>query len=56
MKMMSELCAAYKSESGNNVNEMYGGNIGQLLAQIEAGSGVSVMFLTRARWMPPKQR
>ena len=43
MKMMSELCAAYKSESGNNVNEMYGGNIGQLLAQIEAGSCVSVI-------------
>ena len=44
MKMSQELCAAYKAETGNNVQEMYGGNIGQMLAQIEAGSGVSILI------------
>jgi len=44
MKMSKELCAEYKAETGRNVQEMYGGNIGQMLAQIEAGSGVSVMI------------
>ena len=44
MKMSQELCAAYKAESGKNVQEMYGGNIGQMLAQIESGSDVSIVI------------
>ncbi len=44
MKMAKELCAAYKETSGRNVQEMYGGNVGQQLAQIEAGSGVNVVI------------
>ncbi|MDD4160795.1 MAG: molybdate ABC transporter substrate-binding protein [Synergistaceae bacterium] len=44
MKMAKELCAAYKEMSGRNVQEMYGGNVGQQLAQIEAGSGVNVII------------
>lgn len=43
-QMVKELCSAYKEASGRNVQEMYGGNIGQQLAQIEAGSGVNVMI------------
>ena len=42
MKMAQELCAAYKAETGKTVQEMYGGNIGQMLAQIEAGSGANM--------------
>lgn len=44
MNMVKELCAVYKDVSGNNVQEMYGGNVGQQLAQIEAGSGVNVII------------
>ena len=43
-QMVKELCAAYKEASGKNIQEMYGGNIGQQLAQIEAGSGVNIMI------------
>ncbi|MDD3250803.1 MAG: molybdate ABC transporter substrate-binding protein [Smithellaceae bacterium] len=43
MKMMEELCAGYKADTGKKVQEMYGGNIGQVLSQIKAGSGVSVV-------------
>jgi molybdate transport system substrate-binding protein len=43
MKMMEDLCAIYKADTGRNVQEMYGGNIGQVLSQIKAGSGVSVV-------------
>lgn len=44
MKMAQELCAAYKAETGKAVQEMYGGNIGQMLAQIEAGSGANIVI------------
>ena len=44
MKMAKELCAAYKETTGRNIQEMYGGNVGQQLAQIEAGSGVNVVI------------
>lgn len=47
MNMVKELCAAYKEVSGNGVQEMYGGNVGQQLAQIEAGSGVNVIISDR---------
>ena len=41
-KMLSELCALYRQESGNQLTEVYSGTIGQSLAQYKAGSGVSV--------------
>jgi len=44
MQMAKELCASYKEVSGRNVQEMYGGNVGQQLAQIEAGSGVNIII------------
>jgi len=44
MQMVKELCAAYKEISKHDVQEMYGGNIGQQLAQIEAGSGANVVI------------
>ena len=44
MKMVQELAAAYKSDTGKQVQEVYGGNIGQMLAQIEAGNGVNVVI------------
>lgn len=43
-KMVEELCALYRQESGKAVTEMYGGNIGQVLQQVKAGSGVSVVI------------
>jgi len=44
MKMTEELCAAYKADTGRKIQEMYGGNTGQVLAQIKAGSGVSIVI------------
>ena len=44
MKMVQELAAAYKEESGRPLQEVYGGNIGQMLAQIDAGNGVNVVI------------
>ena len=40
--MLEELSAAFR-ESGGNIEEMYGGNIGQMLAQIRQGSGANVV-------------
>ena len=36
-KMLSELCALYKQESGKQLTEVYSGTIGQSLAQYKAG-------------------
>ncbi len=44
MKMVQELSAAYRSETAKPVEEVYGGNIGQMLAQIEAGNGVNIVI------------
>ena len=46
-KMLSELCALYKQESGKQLTEVYSGTIGQSLAQHRAGSGVSVFVSDR---------
>ncbi|MFR1533995.1 MAG: hypothetical protein ACLSTO_10445 [Bilophila wadsworthia] len=46
-KMLSELCALYKQESGKQLTEVYSGTIGQSLAQYKAGSGVSVFVSDR---------
>lgn len=44
--MVEELCKAYR-ESGGTIEEMYGGNIGQMLMQIEQGSGANVVINDR---------
>ncbi len=43
-KMTEELCVAYRADTGRKVQEMYGGNMGQILSQVKAGSGVSVVI------------
>lgn len=42
--MSKALVAAWKQKSGAAVTESYGGNIGQMLAQIASGSGVNVVI------------
>ncbi len=44
MKMAQELAAAYRDGGAKQLEEVYGGNIGQMLAQIEAGNGVGVVI------------
>ena len=41
-KMVEELSAAFKAQGGD-IEEMYGGHIGQMLVQIQQGSGVNVV-------------
>jgi molybdate transport system substrate-binding protein len=41
--MLEKLCADFR-ESGGAVEEMYGGHIGMMLAQIKQGSGVNVVI------------
>lgn len=42
--MVKELAAAYRAKTGNTVVENYGGNVGQMLAQVEAGNGVNIVI------------
>lgn len=44
MNMAKELSAAYAKQSGVKVTENYGGNIGQMLAQIASGNGANVVI------------
>jgi molybdate transport system substrate-binding protein len=44
--MAEELCAAFR-DSGGEIEEMYGGHIGQMLAQIKQGSGVNLIISDR---------
>lgn len=44
MNMAKELAAAYSQNSGQKVTENYGGNIGQMMAQIANGSGSNVII------------
>lgn len=46
--MVQELCALYAQKSGQKPVEMYNGNIGQMLEQIRAGNGASVVVSDRA--------
>ena len=41
--MVQQLCAAYAQQSGVKPTEMYSGNIGQIIEQAKAGSGVSII-------------
>ena len=46
--MVQQLCAAYALQSGNQPTEMYSGNIGQIIEQAKAGSGVSIIVSEKA--------
>lgn len=41
--MVQQLCAAYAAQTGTQPTEMYSGNIGQIIEQAKAGSGVSII-------------
>lgn len=41
--MVQQLCAAYAAQTGSHPTEMYSGNIGQIIEQAKAGSGVSII-------------
>ena len=46
--MVQQLCAAYAQQSGVKPTEMYSGNIGQIIEQAKAGSGVSIIVSEKA--------
>ena len=46
--MLQKLCAAYAQQSGQKPTEMYSGNIGQIIEQAKAGSGVSIIVSEQA--------
>ena len=42
--MAKELAKAFSATSGNKVTENFGGNIGQMMAQIANGNGANVVI------------
>ena len=46
VKMVDALAALYQKETGVAVEKSFGGNIGQMLAQVKHGSGVNVVILS----------
>ncbi len=44
VKMVEALAKAYESDTKAEIHTAFGGNIGQMLAQIESGSGVNVVI------------
>ena len=46
--MVQHLCAAYAAQTGTHPTEMYSGNIGQIIEQAKAGSGVSIIVSEKA--------
>lgn len=44
VKMVQALTAAYEAEGHAKVTQNYGGNIGQMLAQVRSGSGVNLVI------------
>jgi len=46
--MVQRLCAAYTQQTGKKATEMYSGNIGQIIEQAKAGSGVSIIISDKA--------
>ena len=44
VKMVEALVRAYEAETKTEVHTAFGGNIGQMLAQVESGSGVNVVI------------
>lgn len=55
MNMVKELAAAYNA-GGQKVQEVYGGNMGQMLAQIEAGNGVNLVISDRGTLLASKSK
>lgn len=47
-KMVEQVGALYREQSGKPLTEMYGGAIGPILEQIKAGSGASVVISDKA--------
>lgn len=48
VKMVDALAALYQKETGIAVEKSFGGNIGQMLAQVNHGSGVNVVISDEA--------
>ena len=48
VKMVDALAALYQKETGVAVEKSFGGNIGQMLAQVKHGSGVNVVISDEA--------
>ena len=48
IKMVEALTALYQKETGNTVEKSFGGNIGQMLAQVKHGAGVNVVISDEA--------
>lgn len=46
--MVQQLCAAYAAQTGTQPTQMYSGNIGQIIEQAKAGSGVSIIVSEKA--------
>lgn len=46
--MLQKLCVAYAQQTGVKPTEMYSGNIGQIIEQAKAGSGVSIIVSEKA--------
>lgn len=44
IKMVEALTAQYEKDTGAKVEKAFGGNIGQMLAQVESGSPVTVVI------------
>ncbi|MDO5531939.1 molybdate ABC transporter substrate-binding protein [Sutterella sp.] len=44
VKMVEAIAAAYEKDTGVKVEKVFGGNIGQMLAQVESGSPVTVVI------------
>lgn len=44
VKMVQDLVTQYEKDTGNKVATAFGGNIGQMLAQVESGSPVTVVI------------
>lgn len=48
IKMVDALTALYQKETGQTVQKSFGGNIGQMLAQVKHGDGVNVVISDEA--------
>ncbi len=56
MPMVKELAAAYRDAGGGKIQEAYGGNLGQMLAQVEAGSGVNIVISDKGTLLASKSK
>lgn len=54
VKMVEALVRAYEAETKTEVHTAFGGNIGQMLAQVESGSGVNVVISDKTSLKSPR--